>query len=616
MKQFNLFILIVSLIYSSNLIGQVYDDYIGAGHDQGVKVWTSSNQGPAVGENTINGLGMDAMKMEASRFLSQAAFGGSQLQIDALVATDNDFSSWINQQEQEPTSWMLDKLYAVDLRSQALFWQQVDSTTSNEEYFGPWAKHFQYTWWDNNLKGTDQLRQRIAFALSQIMVISINSSLTDFGEGLASYYDNFMRRAFGNYKDLLMDITLDPNMGFYLSHLNNNKTDLFKNISPDENFSREIMQLFSIGLYELNNDGTRKVDNQGNWIPTYDNNDIKGLAKVFTGLKGGDWSEAVKMYLIMDGQDPDQIPIEFGADIYSISRTVPMQMHADQHEPGSKTIVGNFTIPTGQTGMKDIQDAVDHLFMHDNVGPFLARRLIQQLIKSNPTPAYVGRVASAFNDNGSGVRGDLGAVVRAILLDNEARECSAMQDPNHGKLREPMLRFTHIANAIPKDGGDGHYWNNSFDYLESTRQSALAAPSVFNFYLPDYQAQGEITSEDLFSPEYQIHDSQTALGYMNQVHKWTWWNENGNGGTLFWDWEGEITSNVRTNLTELAALAGDPESLINHLDVMLTHGRLSDETRTIIKDAITPFQDEDAAFRRAQLALYLFMISPDYVVLK
>ncbi len=614
MKNILCLVILILAILPAVVSGQIYDDYLGAGHDRGIKVWTSSDQGNAVGQNTINGEGLDAMKMEASRFLSQAAFGGNEEAIEALVAIDNDFSQWIDDQVQAPISWMLPALYATSDRAEWLFYQEVDSTQSDQRYFGPYSLHFEYTWWDNNLKGQDQLRQRVAFALSQILVVSINSNLREFGEGLASYYDNFMRHAFGNYRDLLMAITLDPNMGYYLSHLNNNKTDLARGINPDENYAREIMQLFSIGLYELNNDGTRKTQN-GEWIPTYDNSDIKGLAKVFTGLKGGGWSEAAIMY----GADPNS-PVPFGEGIYSIDRTVPMVMEEAQHEPGSKTIVGDFTIPGGQTGMKDIEDAVNHLFMHPNVGPFVAYRLIQRLVKSNPTPAYVNRVASVFNDNGSGVRGDMEAMIRAILLDTEARTCVAMQVSEHGKLREPILRFTHIINALPHTNPDGYYWNNSYDYWEDTKQMPLAAPSVFNFYLPDYQAQGAITSQGLNAPEYQIHNSQTSLGYLNQTHKWTMWSED--GGLFFWDWVGEdadgndLTPNVDSDLRSLAPLAEDPETIINHLDVMLTHGRLSSETRAIIKNALTQVQYGDYLLNRVRLAVYLFMISPDYVVLK
>lgn len=579
---------------------QYYDDYIGAGHDLGITVTSSSSSGQAVGENTINGEGLDARMMEASRFLFQASFGGSMDEIEALAET-LDFEGWMDQQMALPPTLMLPKVWAVDARAQVLH----ENEYPGEEYFGPFSVHFQYAWWENNYKGADQLRQRIAYALSQIVVISIRSQLGDFGEGLGSYYDILLHNAFGNYEDILQQISIDPNMAFFLSHLNNPKTNVTLGINPDENFSREIMQLFSIGLYELNNDGTRKTDGEGEWIPTYDNNDIRELAKVFTGLKGGAWSRQA-----LEWVDPTE-PVEFGADIYAISREVPLQMDESQHEPGPKTIIGGHVIPGTQSGMEEIQDAVHHIFMHPNVGPFLARRLIQQLVKSNPTPQYIDRVATVFNDNGSGVRGDLGAVVKAILLDTEARDCAATQDPGHGKLKEPVLRFTQLMHSIPNDSPDGYYWNNGFDYLEDAKQLPLAANSVFNFYLPDHQPVGEFSTQELVAPEFQIHDSQSAIGYFNQSTKWFDW------GILFWDWY-EHTPHVEVDLTSFYPLAADPETLINRLDVLLTHGRLSDETRATIKEAMSGIPEfwDDWQMWRTRMALYLLMISPDYVVLK
>ncbi len=588
------------LFTCSVVSGQVYSDYLGAGHDQGVTVRTSSNSGFSIGEKTINGDGLDARKMAASRFLFQSSFGGSNEEIEALSESLN-FESWIENQFNMPVTLTLPKLWEVDERARILH----NAENPDEDYFGPFSLHFQYAWWENNFKSEDQLRQRIAYALSQILVISLRTQLGDFGEGLSSYYDILVRNAFGNYEDILQEVTLDPNMAFYLSHLNNPKSNPEIGLNPDENYAREIMQLFSIGLYELNNDGTRKVDNNGDWIPTYDNNDIRGLAKIFTGLKGGAWSrQALEFVRPTD-------PIEFGADIYSISREVPLQMDEAQHEQGPKTIIGNFTILGNESGMEEIREAVHHIFMHPNVGPFVARRLIQQLVKSNPTPSYINRVATVFNDNGSGVRGDMKAVIKALLMDIEARDCQAMEDPSHGKLREPVLRFTHLMHSIPNDSPDGYYWNNGFDYLEDTKQLPLSANSVFNFYLPDHQPVGDFSEDNLFAPEFQIHNSQSAIGYFNQSTKWTEWR------ILFWDWY-DNTPNVEVDLTPFYALSADPETLINHFDVLLTHGRLSDETRSIIKEAISgiPVFWNDYQMWRTQLALYLFMISPDYVILK
>ena len=591
---------LLCFLLCTTLQGQVYEDYLGAGHDAEISVTTSSNYSTAVGENTINGIGMDAKKMEAARFLSQATFGGNISEVNAL-SQELDFEGWIDAQFNEPINLMLPTLWDVDTRSRELF----ENENPGQEYFGPFSIHFQYAWWDQNFKAPDQLRQRVAYALSQIVVISLRSQLGDFGEGLASYYDILLRNSFGNYEDLLQEISIDPNMAFFLSHLNNPKTDTILGIRPDENYAREIMQLFSIGLYELNNNGTRKVDGGGNWIPTYDNNDIRELAKVFTGLKGGAWSREALMYV-----DPDD-PIEFGVDIYGISREVPLQMDASQHEPGPKTIVGDFLLPGNQSGMEEIQAAVNHIFNHPNVGPFIARRLIQNLVKSNPTPAYINRVANAFNDNGSGVRGDMKAIIKAILLDEEARGCAAMGDPDHGKIVEPVLRYTQIMHGLPSFSADGYYWNNGFDYYESVKQAPLSAPSVFNFYLPDHQPVGDFSTQGLFAPEMQIHNSSTGIGYMNQVHKWADWR------ILFWDWHSS-TPDVEVDLEPLFPLAYDPEGLINHFDVLLTHGRLSEETRATIRDAISqiPTSWDNWEFWRTQLTLYLFMISPDYVVLK
>ncbi len=600
-KSNRLQILLICLMCAStiSLAQSNYDDFLGAGHDIGVKVRTSSNSLSSIGENTINGAGLDAKKIEASRFLFQAAFGGNQEEINSLSKT-LDFEGWIENQFNQPTTLLLPKLWEVDARARELHRAQ-----SNDDYFGPYSVHFQFAWWDNNYKAPDQLRQRIAFALSQIAVISSNSQIGDFGEGLASYYDILIRNAFGNYEDVLQEITIDPNMGFYLSHLNNPKSDEF-GTRPDENYAREIMQLFSIGLYELHNDGSRKIDSNGDWIPTYDNKDIQELAKVFTGLKGGAWSKEAIEY----GVDVDS-RIYFSAGIYDISREVPLQMEEFQHEPGEKTIIGNYTIPSGQTGMEDIQQAVKHIFNHPNVGPFIGKRLIQQFVKSNPSRPYVNRVANAFNDNGAGVRGDMKAVIKAVLLDPEARDCSAMQDPKHGKLKEPLLRYTQLMHSVPSDSPDGYYWNNGYDFFDDTGQLVLGAPSVFNFYRTNYQPNKEFIAQDIVGPEFQIHNSQSAIGYMNQAHKWTDW------GILFWDWY-EASPDTDVAIDNYLAMAEDPETLINHFDVLMVHGRLSTETRETIKTAMLqiPNNWDDYQMRRVQICLYIIMISPDYVVLK
>lgn len=636
MLRLSFLLIFISISFLS--YGQLYDDYIGAGHNEGVRVWSSSESQNSSAESTINGEGLDYEKFQASRFLAQASFGPSDEGIEQLVSSDLDYEGWIDNQLNQSTSWMLPKLWEIDEKARGYH----ELSSPGEDYFGPWAVHFQYTWWDNMVKGDDKLRQRMAYALSQIFVLSIESNLVDWGDNLAAYYDIFMRHSFGNYKDIMMDVTLSPSMGFYLSHLNNQKTDPERGINPDENYAREIMQLFSIGLYELNNDGSRKTDSNGDWIPTYTNTHIKGMAKVMTGLKGAKWSERAVTSMNDDqypwGQGPDS-EVPFGTDIWGIAENVPMEMEEDMHEPGTKTIVGDFVIPAGQTGMEDIEMAVDHLFNHPNVGPFVARRLIQQFVKSNPTPAYIDRVASAFNDNGSGIRGDMVAVIKAILLDEEARDCGAWSDPLHGKLREPILRKTHFLNALPHFSSSGDYWDNGVGYINEVKQAPLAAPSVFNFYLPDFQPGGEITDMNGVAPEFQIHNTQTAIGYLNSVNSWVIGWEAEWGGILT-DWTGryancpeserndwgacpQITENVKLEMDQLMEIElEDTEKFLNYLDIRFTHGRLSEETRQTIREAIEPIQPWNsesipwASQWRTELALHLLLISPDYVILK
>lgn len=588
----------IAFLYTS-AYPQNYGDYLGAGHDIGIKVWTSSDEGNATGNKTINGDGLDARKMEAARFFSQSSFGENMASIEAL-ADNLDFSGWIDAQFQLERNLLLPRLWSVNERSRQLFYQEREPG-SNDEYFGPWAVHFSYAWWDHIKKSPDQLRQRIAYALSQIFVISSNSELESWGEAMASFYDILIRNAFGNYKDIMMEVSLHPAMGFYLSHFNNRKADPTENTQPDQNYAREIMQLFSIGLYELNNDGTRKTQN-GQWIPTYDNSDIEELAKIFTGLSVGAY-------------DPDiiaeygNIPLEFGVDIYSVDKTVPMAMYEAWHSPGDKTIIGGYLIPGAQGGMTDIQQAVTHLFNHPNVAPFVANKLIQRLVKSNPTPAYINRVANAFNNNGNGIRGDMKAVIKAILLDPEARECSGIMDPESGKMREPVLRYTQVMRTLPSDSPNGNYWNDGFSYYDETKQVPLRAPSVFNFYLPDHQPVGDFADQGLYAPEFQLFNSQTSIGYVNQANRWAIWQN------LMWDWHSS-TEDVDVVLSDLEPYAEDPESIINRLDILFTHGRMSETTRDIIRTAIRPLMYGNYRRDRTALALYLTLISPDYVILK
>ena len=597
MKRKLLFSMLTLGFLSGTLKAQVI---LGSDPTQEIKVTTSSNYTPqywtlsATGEKTINKVGLEGPLMEASRFLSQATLGADLATIEQVA--NQGIEAWIDDQMTLPQSQTLDRLNEVF--AEVIEWYLVNGGNPDEVSTRPYWTIFNYTWWENHMKNEDLLRQKVALALSEIFVISIESNLADAGFGLADYYDILLKHSFGNFEDMLREISLHPCMGYYLSHLNNPREIPEENIHSDENYAREIMQLFTIGLYELNQDGSRKTDGQGEWIPTYDQADIKELAKVFTGLGVGG---------VMENEWVDE-PY-FGLDIYVADMTTPMIMYEEWHQPGTKTLVNGYVIPAGQTGLKDINDAVHQLFLHPNVGPFIGKQLIQRLVTSNPTPGYISRVAAVFADNGQGERGDMGAVIKAILMDPEARTCSALEEDRFGKLREPFTRYTHFSKAIQMEQYYGRYWNVAYGFYQATNQMPLASRTVFNFFLPDFQPIGAIADNGLVGPEFQIHNSRTSVEFINRVNDWAVW------GYVMDDWEAE-NPHVTYNIDELTPLARDPEVLINRLDVLFTHGMLSDRTRQIIKDAITPMISEDYRNDRTRLAMYLIMISPDYAIMK
>lgn len=579
------------------LTGQ-YNDYIGAGHTEGITVTSSSQVDNALAENTLNGTGLIAKRAEAGRFLNQATFGPTYEEINEFM--DMGHEAWLEAQFNMPRSEF--QSLSEDIWTQALQ-AYIDIGYSEDDVYGPWYAHFSYAWWTNVVQGQDQLRQRIAYALSQIFVISINSDLVDHGIEIAAYYDVLAKHSFGNYRDLLFDVTMNANMGYYLSHLNNPKEIPEENIHPDENYAREIMQLFSIGLYELNLDGTRKLDDNGNFIPTYDNNDIKQFARVFTGLGMGALNDRV------DWVDE---PF-FGLNLYGGDMTFPMKMYPEYHETGTKELLNGFVIPADQDPMLDINQTIDHLFNHENVGPFIGRQMIQRLVKSNPSPAYVARIASVFNNNGQGVRGDLKAVTRAILMDEEARSCSGLETPTQGKLKEPLLRYTHYVRATPFENPLDLYWNAGYNFYEDNEQMVLAAPTVFNFYLPDHTPVGELSTQNITAPEFAIHNTRTAVGYINSVNQWTVWE------APWWSWEDEIgIETIRINNNGFPVDMVEPEDVIHYFDMLYTGGQLTDETRNNIREQISQiyWDPEEDWMYRIMLAHYLMLISPDFVIQK
>lgn len=613
---FTLFISATTLLTQA----QVYDDYVGAGHSQGVTVTSSSNANQADLLNTVNGNGLNIDEYGAARFLNYASLGADYETIQSLA--NQGVSNWLDTQFATPplvsfqdTTWMIwNHFYPqyIDI------WGQ-DYIVNHGDAVIPYWYYWKMAWWNNILKSDDHLRQRVAQAMSQIFVISEKSNLQLSGPGMADYYDMLYGHAFGNFRDLLYDVSLHPMMGFYLSHINNPKTDIANNIHPDENYAREIMQLFSIGLFELNQDGTRKLDADGNPIPTYDNDDIKEFAKIFTGLapSGYYWP----------WEELNWIPTEWGNEYNESPATIitwePMIAFDNWHESGEKYLLNDQVVPAGQTTLEDIDDAIDNLFNHPNVGPFIGRLLIQRLVKSNPTPAYVSRVAAKFNDNGEGERGDMQAVIRAILTDAEALDCSWMNDPHAGKLKEPLLRYTQALRAFNVTNLSGRLWNWGYGFDEAVSQGILASPSVFNFYLPDYQPNGPIADQDLFAPEYQIHTSATSINYINLAYDW-----------FVNDYYGEIATHAGNSshnapsydlndldpvdylfldLDEEYNMAWDAGALVERLNLILTGGGFSEETKTSIVNAVEELSDP---VERVRVALFLSFISPDYSIQK
>jgi len=596
--------LLLSLFFTIYGYSQ-YTDYLGAGHSNNITVTASSTQSrtnwneTANATNTINGKGMDGRLLETSRFLAQATFGTDLTYIEDLAADFESFyfSDWIDQQFNLPlnTPSMGDLTKTIYEDAKTLY----ENNGGSGPYNGPTRTHFSYAWWQVNKSNNDLLRQRVALALSEILVYS-NLFDDSNASGSGYYYDVLLNNSFGNFKDLLLDVTLQPMMGRYLTFFNSPKSDLTVNQFPDENYARELMQLFTIGLSELNQDGSYILDGNGQRIPTYNNDDITEFAKIFTGLGAGAGINNIAPF--------------FGLGFSATDTSVPMAMYDAWHEPGSKNLLNGFTIPAGQTGMQDVEDTINHLFNHSNVGPFIAKRLIQRLIKSNPTPQYISAVAAAFN-NTNGIRGDMKGIIKAILLHPEARTCSWINEPYQGKLREPMVRYFNLLRQIEVNNPHGFDWNDGNEFHDFTYQAPLQTRSVFSFYSPDFEPNGPIadTGAGLFGPEFQIDDSYTSIGYINTFDSYIYEQNN-----LYAGIDELGLENVTFDFEALKYLAKDSEVLINHLDKLFTHGQLSNPTRQIIKNAVESFvgTDDTTLLNRSKIALWLITMSPDYAIQK
>ncbi len=497
---------------------------------------------------------------EASRFLGQAAFAATDAQIARVQAVG--YAGWLDEQfaaarTQGHYDWMVASGYAIPDNINGF--QGTDNTL-----------------WRKLIGSPDALRQRTVLALSEIFVISMAGLPVAWRSFVAaSYVDVLEANAFGTYRALLEAVTLSPGMGVYLNMRGNQKEDLATGRVPDENYAREVLQLFSIGLRELNADGSLK---NGVATDTYDQATITGLAKVFTGWDFDGYTRTTPAWA-----------------------QKPMVFNAAKHSPSEKTFLG-VTIAAGTDGVTALRTALDTIANHPNVGPFIGRQLIQRLVTSNPSAAYVGRVSAAFANNGSGVRGDLKAVLRAVLLDDEARRAPQASETTRGRLREPVQRFIQWARSFGLASPTG-LWNvgNLSDPANRLGQSPLRSPSVFNFFRPGYvPPNSALGTQGITAPEFQITNESTVVGYANFAQNFV---ANGMGET-------------RPDYTAELALATDATALVNRVALLLAAGGLSADTLGTITTAVgTISAATDAGkLNRVRAAIHLVLCAPEYLV--
>lgn len=538
----------------------------------------------------------------AARFLAFATFGPTEAEVERLMHLG--YRTWIEDQFAKPPSGHRAAWEARDAEIKA---SDPAKSAGSQEVL--------HNFWKFALTGEDQLRQRVAYALSQIFVISLaDGGVAGNPQGVAAYLDLLGDQGLGTYRGLIEAVSRHPVMGAYLSHLRNQKEDPRTGRSPDQNYAREVMQLFSIGLHELNPDGSLRLS-EGRPVETYDAEDVLGLSRVFTGFS---W----------DGPDTDNGRFHGGsAELQDPNRMWrPMQGYNQYHSRLEKRFLGT-VIPLQSRADPDASLAVamDTLYRHPNVGPFLGRQLIQRLVTSNPSPSYVRRVAAVFNNNGQGVRGDMKAVVRAVLLDPEALDSRGAKDRHFGKLREPVLRLSALLRAFRARSDSGHFLLDATDDPGTQLgQTPLRAPSVFNFYRPGYVPPGtQAAAASLVVPEMQITHETSVAGYANFMRNVLLSGVGRRGGgalnrpDLQLDYDAEL------------AWADRPAVVVERVDRMLTYGQMPAALKTEIRSALesiaVPALKLDgsnlaaanhARKTRVQAALFLTLVSPEFIVQK
>lgn len=509
--------------------------------------------------------------VEASRFLAQASMGATRDEIARVRQLG--YGGWLDEQLAMP-------------RTQSRWDWMVSQGYSAPEYKNA-EQCFDFASWRKLIASPDTLRQRVALALSEILVVGIDGIGGGWKNFAAAHYQDILEaNAFGNYRRLLEDVSLSPAMGTWLTYRGSTKAKTQTGALPDENYAREIMQLFTIGLVQLNGDGT-PLEANGAEQYTYTQDDIMGLARVWTGWN---WDMAGIVPTGAAMATPDL-------------QGRPMIQNPGEHETGKTTFLG-VVVPEGTDGLAGMAIALDTLFNHPNVGPFIGKQLIQRLVTSNPTPGYVARVAAAFNDDGTGVRGDLKAVVRAVLLDDEARNPANVLNPIFGKLREPILRFTNWARAYGANSPSGAWKiGNLSDPAKALGQSPLRSQTVFNFFRPGY-APPNIASRkaNLLAPEFQITNEVSVVGYVNFMERAV----------------GTGINDVVANYDQLIPLATDAHALLSEINTVLAAGQISPPTLDIMVGAVGDMADRttSALKGRVYTALLMVLASPEYIVQK
>ncbi len=510
------------------------------------------------------------------RFLEQASFGPTDALIAEVQATG--IEGWIQNQFNAPTTWY-PSLAAYPANNLEGCSAGSPATCFRDNYT---MYPLQVKFFKEALTANDQLRLRVAFALSQILVVS--GTTIQQPSSMTPYLNLLKERAFTNYRQILYNVTLNPAMGDYLDMVDNEKRNTITGVPPNENYAREILQLFSIGTVMLNQDGTPQLDAYGKQIPSYDQDTIKGFAQAFTG-----WT-----YAAQTGQ-----PSLVHNPPYYLK---PMVLYRDAtgldstHDKNEKKVLNYATaqmtvLPANQDGAIDLNHAIDNIFFHPNVGPFIGKKLIQQLVTSNPSPAYVARVSAAFNNNGAGIRGDMKAVIKAILLDPDARG-DAKAETYYGKLREPVLYVTNLLRAFNA--------TTDFvlqDYPKNMGQNLFGSPTVFNYF----PAQYVIPGTNLAGAEFAQQSSSNAITRLNFVN------------IIITGKNGAATANFQIDWSGLDAIAPDANALVAKLNRLLMHGAMSASMKNDIVNAVSVVSATEPHLR-AQTALYLIATSSQYQV--